>query len=104
MKGIETRSADAARLWQLGDAALATGNPELAYRKYTEAHDLVVDCPPLHIRAHRKLREVTRYRRPRTEYYTDNVLLWLAPLGVFELIAWYFRATGGLSGRRRPAC
>jgi len=92
MQDLPTRIAEAERLWTAGDAALAAGNPELAYRHYTEAHDRVTDCPRLHLRAHRQLRRVTRQRRPRGEYYTDTALLLLAPLGIFELIAWVLRS------------
>ncbi|WP_162932092.1 hypothetical protein [Solimonas sp. K1W22B-7] len=92
MQDIATRSSDAARLWQQGDDALAAGQAEQAYRLYTEAHDLVTDCPKLHLRAHHQLRRVTRARDPRGEYLTDTLLVALAPLGVFELIAVFFRS------------
>lgn len=92
MDDIARRSRDAERLWSQGDAALVAGHAEQAYRLYTEAHDLVTDCPKLHLRAHRQLRRVTRARDPRGEYLTDTLLVALAPLGVFELIAVFFRS------------
>lgn len=92
MTDIAIRSSAAERLWRQGDAALAEGYPGEAYRLYTEAHDLVTDCPKLHLQAHRQLRKVTRQRDPRGEYLTDTLLVALAPLGVFELIAVYFRS------------
>lgn len=92
MDPISQRSADAERLWRDGDAALSSGQPEQAYRYYTAAHDLVTDCPRLHLEAHRRLRQVTRTRDPRGEYLTDTILVALAPLGVFELIAVFFRS------------
>lgn len=92
MEEIAQRSASAEALWRDGDAALASGQPEQAYRYYTAAHDLVTDCPKQHLEAHRRLRRVTRARDPRGEYLTDTLLVKLAPLGVFELIAVFFRS------------
>jgi len=104
MEAIGPRSAAAESLWRDGDAALASGQLEQAYRCYTAAHDQVTDCPRLHLEAHRRLRRVTRRRDPRGEYLTDTLLVKLAPLGVFELIALYFRSrVAGSAECRRGA-
>ncbi len=96
MQGITDRAAQAEQLWLLGDAALSSGNLEEAYKTYTGAHDLITDCARLHIKAHQKLRVVNRLRGS-SERYTDNILLFLAPLGVFELLALIFRSKVGSS-------
>ncbi len=104
MDPVAQRAASAQSLWRDGDAALASGQPEQAYRYYTAAHDQVTDCPKLHLEAHRRLRRVTRQRDPRGEYLTDTLLVKLAPLGVFELIALYFRSrVAGTAACRRGA-
>ncbi len=90
---LATRIAAAEALWQQGDALLAAADGAAAYRAYTAAHDLILDCPRLHLRAHQKLRQVTREHGERGELITDTLLLWLAPLGVFELIAWAVRSS-----------
>ncbi len=95
MLDIETRAGQAGAMWQQGEAALQAGNPALAYDLFTLAHDLVTDCPRLHELAHRKLRTVTRRHRDKREFITDSVLLALAPLGIFRLIALYFRSRVG---------
>jgi len=97
---ISSRIQRAEKLWQQGDIILSAGNRERAYKLYTEAHDAIVDCPRLHLTAHRKLRLVTRYHRNKTEFITDNLLVWLAPIGVFELIALFTRS----SVRREALC
>jgi hypothetical protein len=104
MEALGQRRAAAEQLWRDGDAALASGQAEQAYRCYTAAHDQVTDCPKLHLEAHRRLRRVTRQRDPRGEYLTDTLLVTLAPLGVFELIALYFRSrVSGSADCRRGA-
>ncbi|MFA5941937.1 MAG: hypothetical protein WC809_21515 [Sinimarinibacterium sp.] len=92
---IETRAVQAEKFWSQGDAALAAGDRELAYRQYTNAHDLITDCPALHERAHRKLKAVTKQHGERGEYLTDSVLLALAPFGIFRLIAIALRSKVG---------
>ena len=97
MEDIELRAEEASRLWAAGDSALTSGYPEGAYRLYTQAHDLIMDCAPLHEAAHRKLRIVTRQRSPRWDFYTDTLLLALAPLGIFHLISFALRSKVGAS-------
>lgn len=91
MTDLQTRATQAEQLWARGDTALGARDLQSAYRLYTEAHDLITDCARLHEQAHRKLRTVNRLLGTR-ERYTDNVLLFLAPLGVFELLAFVFRS------------
>lgn len=92
MQTIETRVSEAEALWNKGDAMLATGDGRGAYAAYTAAHDLIMDCPRLHERAHRQLRKVSRAYGHRGEVITDNILVWLAPLGVFAAISFAMRS------------
>jgi len=87
MQTIETRMLEAEALWRYGDTLRAAGDDAGAYRVYTEAHDLIMDCPSLHERAHRKLGLVSARHGHRGEIIIDRLLVWLAPLGVFEAIA-----------------
>jgi hypothetical protein len=100
MNDLAARIRDAEALWREGDAALAAQDREAAYRLYTQAHDLTLDCPRLHEQAHRYLRQVTRHHRNPLEYFTDTLLVFLAPLGVFEAIAWAQKS----SVRRMTGC
>ena len=95
MDSIAIRSRQAEKLWQRGDAALAGRDETRAYRFYTDAHDLVTDCPKLHLTAHRRLRSVTRRHSNKGEFITDTLLVTLAPLGIFELIALAMRSKVG---------
>ena len=81
------RMLEADALWRRGDALREAGDGAGAYRLYTEAHDLIMDCPSLHERAHRKLGLVSARHGHRGEIAIDRLLVWLAPLGVFEAIA-----------------
>lgn len=87
MQTIDVRMLEAEQLWRDGDALVAAGDGVAAYRLYTQAHDLIMDCPSLHERAHRKLQGVSAQHGHRGEIIIDKLLVWLAPLGVFELIA-----------------
>lgn len=87
MNDIQNRIGEAESLWVQGDRAFAAGNLADAWRCYNEAHDRVTDCPELHRRAHARLQTVNRLNGHRGEYRTDTVLLALAPLGVFRLLA-----------------
>lgn len=91
MLDIDDRARQADTLWRQGDAALAKGDAKAAYRLYTEAHDLVTDCARLHEQAHIRLKAVTRLHADKREFITDSILLALAPLGIFHLIALAFR-------------
>ena len=103
MDDIETRSRQAEALWNEGDRCLAACNYGDAWRLYTEAHDRVTDCAELHRQAHRRLRQVNRRNGHWGEYLTDCVLLALAPLGVFELLALLFRSRVTKTARCRRA-
>lgn len=105
MDDIQTRAGQAGQLWAEGDRALAAGDLARAWSLYTEAHDRVTDCPELHRRAHERLRGVNRINGHRGEYRTDVVLLALAPFGVFELLAVFFRSkvAGAAPCRRAQA-
>lgn len=92
LSDIERRAAQAQVWWARGDAALASNDLAGAYRDYTAAHDLITDCAALHEKAHRKLKAVTRTHGARGEYWTDCMLLALAPLGVFRWIELAFRS------------
>lgn len=92
MDDIDARSCQAQALWDEGERCLAARDYKKAWRLYTQAHDLVTDCAALHRQAHRRLRQVNRRNGHWGEYLTDCVLLALAPLGVFELLALLFRS------------
>lgn len=103
MQEIESRAVQAERYWLQGDSAKSIGDLEVAYKAYTSAHDLVTDCAKLHMKAHQKLRAINRLRGS-SERYTDNILLFLAPVGVFELLAFIFKSkVGGSELCRRTA-
>ena len=92
MDEFEARQALACSLWAKGDACLEAGDRDAAYAHYTTAHDLIMDCPRLHLAAHRRLRRVTRFHRDKREFLTDTLLVRLAPLGIFEVIAFAMRS------------
>ncbi|MGH8461276.1 MAG: hypothetical protein ACRESS_06700 [Stenotrophobium sp.] len=92
MQTIEARISEAEALWQKGDTLHAAGDGRGAYTAYTGAHDLIMDCPRLHERAHRQLRKVSRAHGHRGEVIIDNLLVWLAPLGVFAAISFAMRS------------
>lgn len=81
MQTIDVRMLEAEQLWRDGDALVAAGDGVAAYRLYTQAHDLIMDCPSLHERAHRKLQGVSAQHGHRGEIIIDKLLVWLAPLG-----------------------
>lgn len=103
MDTLEKRVLEAEALWQLGGAAEAQGDYETAYRLYTEAHELVVDCARLHQKAHERLRVVNLKLGNYGECLTDWLLHLFAPLGVFELVAYFSKTEGSGAGmcRRR---
>lgn len=92
MDEFETRHTRALVLWEEGDACLERGDRDGAYVRYTTAHDLIMDCPRLHLSAHRHLRQVTRFHRDKREFWTDALLIWLAPLGIFEVVSFAMRS------------
>ena len=92
MDDIQERSKQAQALWSRGDASFKVNDLTETYRLYTEAHDLVTDCPSLHKQAHQKLAAVNRLNGRRGELFTDHFLLATAPIGIFTVIAWFFRS------------
>ena len=92
MDDIKHRAGQAQALWQRGDLAFEARDLDGAYRWYTQAHDLVTDCPALHREAHRRLAAVNRRNGRRGELFTDRFLLAAAPIGIFTVIAWCFRS------------
>jgi hypothetical protein len=94
MEAIEQRIEKAEALWQRGAQAELIQDYVTAYHLYTEAHDGIMDCPRLHQHAHVQLRRVNRQLGNYTELLGDWFLHLFAPLGVFELVA-YFASTDG---------
>ena len=92
MDDFDSRRTRALELWKKGNACVETGDRAEAYAHFTEAHDLIMDCPRLHLEAHRHLREVTRFHSDKREYWTDVVLIGLAPLGIFQALALAMRS------------
>ena len=83
------RQAEAA--WQLGMRHEQAGRLDEALLAFRQAHDLVVDCPRLHQRAHRHLRRLNLRRRAWRDLMTDVFLLGLAPLAIFEIVAYLMK-------------
>jgi len=88
MNTIQSRAAEAETAWREGAQHAQRGDLEAAYQAYRTAHDLVVDCPRLHQRAHRQLRQLNWQRRSYRELAIDQLLLGFAPIGIFEIVAY----------------
>lgn len=90
--------------WARGEHCERAGQLDAAYRHFRAAHDLVVDCPRLHQQAHRHLLRINLQRRGWRELLTDVVLLSLAPLWIFEVVAYAMKkqVLGGQVCRRSP--
>jgi hypothetical protein len=89
---VEIRTRKANSFWADGDRAFAAKQYEKAYRLYTQGHDLITDCPKMHLEAHRRLKRVTVLHADKREFLSDWLLIKLAPLGVFELVAKFMHA------------
>ena len=87
MESINTRIQAAESLWLLGEEAEHLENYSLAHQRYTEAHDIIMDCARLHQLSHEKLRRVNWKLGNYGELVTDWLLHIFAPLGVFELVS-----------------
>lgn len=94
MESLEQRIEKAEALWHSGARAEQVQDYALAYRLYTEAHDGIMDCARLHQHAHVQLRRVNLKLGNYAELLGDWFLHILAPLGVFELVAYFTRADG----------
>jgi hypothetical protein len=98
------RQAEAA--WQLGLQAEQAGRLDEAHVHLRRAHDLVVDCPRLHHTAHQHLRRLNIKRGAYRELLTDVFLLGLAPLAIFEIVAFMMKQQvlgGGICARGNRA-
>jgi hypothetical protein len=97
------RQAEAA--WHRGQQAERAGRLQEAHGQFRLAHDLVVDCPRLHHVAHQHLRRLNARRHAWRELATDLILLGLAPLAIFELVAFLMKrqVLGGLICARSRA-
>jgi hypothetical protein len=91
---IEQRIAKSEALWRDGALAEARGDYKAAYLLYTEAHDGIMDCPRWHQHAHVQLRRVNLKLGHYTELLGDWFLHLFAPLGIFELVAYFAKADG----------
>ena len=96
MDSIEERARIAEELWNSALKAESRGDYRKAYKLYTDAHDLITDCARLHQLAHVNLRRVNLEIGNYGELVTDWLLHLFAPLGVFELVA-YFAKTDTFS-------
>ena len=94
MASIEQRIEQAETLWRSGAKAELTHNYALAYRLYTQAHNAIMDCPKLHQHAHVQLRRVNFKLGHYTELLGDWFLHLFAPLGIFEVVAYFARTDG----------
>jgi hypothetical protein len=94
MDSIEQRIEKAEALWRSGAHAEARGDYAMAYQLYTEAHDGIMDCARLHQHAHVQLRRVNLKLKNYSELLGDWFLHFLAPLGIFELVAYFSRSDG----------
>jgi len=83
----DERIQHAETAWQQGRLCEDRGDLAGAHRHYRVAHDLVVDCPRLHQRAHEHLQRVNWQRHAWREWLTDQFLLKLAPVAAFEIVA-----------------
>ncbi len=84
MEMIEQRIEKAETLWRSGAQAELGQDYALAYRLYTEAHDVIMDCARLHQHAHVQLRRVNLKLGNYTELLGDWFLHFLAPLGILR--------------------
>jgi hypothetical protein len=91
--------------WQQGLEAEQAGRLDEACAHFRRAHDLVVDCPRLHQQAHVHLRRLNVQRRAWRELATDLFLLTLAPLAIFEIVAFLMtrQVLGGVICARHQA-
>lgn len=88
---IKDRALAAEGKWKLAQEFEQGGELDAAYATYTEAHDLVIDCPRLHWRSHQHLARINWKRRNIKELIEDRLLLSVAPLGIFVLIAYLLK-------------
>lgn len=90
---VLARAERAVALWSRGAREHASGDPATAFATLELAHDLVTDLPGGHREAHERLLPVETELGRTRDVRVGRLLLALAPLGIFTLLAWYFRAT-----------
>lgn len=91
MQPLDSRIKRSDKCRDQGRLAEREGDLTLAYRLFTQAHDLIMDCPRHHQRAHEELRRVNWKVGHYGELMTDWLLHVFAPLGVFELVSYLAR-------------
>jgi hypothetical protein len=91
MTNITDMARQAEAAWQLGLLEEQAGRLDEAHVHVRRAHDLVVDCPRLHHTAHQHLRRLNIKRHAYRELLTDLFLLGLAPLAIFEIVAFLMK-------------
>ncbi len=89
MEPLEIRIEKAEKYWAEGKEAERVCEFELAYKLFTEAHDLIMDCANHHQKAHEELRRINYKVGNYGELITDWLLHFFAPLGVFELVSYF---------------
>lgn len=103
MERLAIRIEQAQQLWEMGKQAEDLQNYGRAHELYTEAHDLVVDCARLHQKAHERLRVVNLKLGNYGDLITDWSLHYVAPLKVFEIVAYFARSEGHIAAFCRRA-
>ncbi len=96
---LAQRAEVAAAAFRQGDQLAAAGRHTDARSAYTAGHDVVLDLPLLHRAAHERLLPVHRALGLKRDVLEDQLLLLLAPLGVFVLAAWVSLIRARLRGR-----
>jgi hypothetical protein len=91
MTSLTELATEVEAAWHAGVQAELAGRLDAAYAHFRQAHDLVVACPKMHRQAHRHLRRINQRRRAWRELGTDLVLLSLAPLASFEIVAYLMK-------------
>ncbi len=96
---LDQRAEVAAAAFRQGDRLVAAGRLDDARSAYTAAHDVVLDLPALHRQAHQRLLPVHQALGRRADVFEDQLLLLLAPVGIFVLARWVLLAKARLRGR-----
>ena len=85
------RLTRARQLWADAESAHAGSRLDEAFTLLTAAHDRVTDIAAEHREAHRRLLPIDRALGRTRDVFVDRLLLFLAPVGSFQLLAIYFR-------------
>ncbi|MCG8670349.1 MAG: hypothetical protein MI867_13105 [Pseudomonadales bacterium] len=89
---VTSRVQHANALIENGLNAEQSGDLNLAYQYFTEAHDAMLDCPRLHKKAHQHLKRVNWKIGHYGELLSDVFVLSLAPIGFFEALAFFMKS------------